>query len=201
MPAVQLAYYREWALILDGWSRTDESGIALAQRGIDNLKSEGSFARMPYWLSLLADLSVRNGRPDAARATLDAALIAGHAYDDMWWLPEVMRMRAAHDEAEAASRGCVRPRRWRRLRAVSCCSGAASATSPSEALGRRFAGVLPGSLRRAHGRERYANGAGPSFVMPRSQGAAKRRGTHMTTTSADLATEAFEQLAGACAAS
>ena len=96
------AYYREWALILDGWSRTDESGIALAQRGIDNLKSAGSFARMPYWLSLLADLSLRNGRPDAARATLDAALIAGHAYDDMWWLPEVMRMRATHDEEEAA---------------------------------------------------------------------------------------------------
>jgi tetratricopeptide (TPR) repeat protein len=96
------AYYREWALILDGWSRTDESGIGLAQRGIDNLKSAGSFARMPYWLSLLADLSLRNGRPGAARATLDAALIAGHAYDDMWWLPEVMRMRAAHDEEEAA---------------------------------------------------------------------------------------------------
>jgi DNA-binding SARP family transcriptional activator/tetratricopeptide (TPR) repeat protein len=96
------AYYREWALILDGWSRTDESGIDLAQRGIDNLKSAGSFARMPYWLSLLADLSLRNGRPGAARATLDAALIAGHAYDDMWWLPEVMRMRAAHDEEEAA---------------------------------------------------------------------------------------------------
>jgi hypothetical protein len=96
------AYYREWALILDGWSRTDESGIGLALRGIDNLKSAGSFARMPYWLSLLADLSLRNGRPGAARATLDAALIAGHAYDDMWWLPEVMRMRAAHDEEEAA---------------------------------------------------------------------------------------------------
>jgi tetratricopeptide (TPR) repeat protein len=96
------AYYREWALILDGWSRTDESGIGLARRGIHNLKSEGSFARMPYWLSLLADLSARNNRPDAARATLDAALAAGHAHDDMWWLPEVMRMRAAHDAEEAA---------------------------------------------------------------------------------------------------
>ncbi len=92
------AYYREWGLILDGWSRTDESGIDLARRGIGNLKSEGSFARMPYWLSLLADLLARGGRLDAARATLDAALAAGQAHDDLWWLPEVMRMRAAYDD-------------------------------------------------------------------------------------------------------
>jgi hypothetical protein len=54
---------------------------------------------MPYWLSLLADLWGRDGRPDAALATLDAALAAGRAYDDLWWLPEVMRMRAARDDA------------------------------------------------------------------------------------------------------
>jgi len=96
------AYYREWALILDGWSRTDEPGIGLAQRGIDNLKSEGAFARMPYWLALLADLAARTGSPDAARAALDAAIAAAHANDDVWWLPEVMRMRAAHDDEGAA---------------------------------------------------------------------------------------------------
>ena len=51
------AYYREWALILDGWSRADgEPGIDLARQGISNLKAEGSLARMPYWLSLMADL-------------------------------------------------------------------------------------------------------------------------------------------------
>src|ERR1019366_2687493 len=66
------------------------------------LKAEGSFARMPYWLSLLADLSVRAGQPGAARAILDAALADANARDDLWWLPEVMRMRAAHDDADAA---------------------------------------------------------------------------------------------------
>lgn len=96
------AYYREWALIADGWSREDASGVDLIRRGIGNLRSQGAFARMPYWLSLLADLSARVGRPDAARATLDAALAAGHAYQDMWWLPEVMRMRAAYDDEQAA---------------------------------------------------------------------------------------------------
>ena len=96
------AYYREWGLILDGWSRTDGPRIDLAQQGISNLRAEGSFARMPYWLSLLADLLASLGQLNAARATLDAALAAARAHDDLWWLPEVMRMRATHDEEEAA---------------------------------------------------------------------------------------------------
>jgi DNA-binding SARP family transcriptional activator/tetratricopeptide (TPR) repeat protein len=99
----EFAYYREWALILDGWSRAGEPGARLAQRGIDNLKSDGAFARMPYWLSLLAELAERNGSPDAARAALDAAIAAAHANDDVWWLPEVMRMRAGHDDGDAAT--------------------------------------------------------------------------------------------------
>jgi len=96
------AYYREWGLILAGWSRGDEPGIGLAEQGISNLKAEGSFTRMPYWLSLLADLQARNNRPDAARATLDAAVAAAQAREDVWWLPEVMRMRAAYDQEQAA---------------------------------------------------------------------------------------------------
>jgi hypothetical protein len=96
------AYYREWVLILDGWSRADDSGTGLARRGIANLKSQGSFARMPYWLSLLADLSGRSSKTGDARATLDAAVVAARARDDLWWLPEVMRMRAAYDQDKAA---------------------------------------------------------------------------------------------------
>jgi class 3 adenylate cyclase/tetratricopeptide (TPR) repeat protein len=96
------AYYREWGLIMDGWSRAGEPGIGLAQQGIGNLKAEGSCARMPYWLSLLADLLAGSNQPDAARETLDAALAEANARDDMWWLPEVMRMRAAYDTERAA---------------------------------------------------------------------------------------------------
>jgi hypothetical protein len=96
------AYYREWGLILDGWSRADGSGLGLAQQGISNLKSQGSFARMPYWLSLLADLSASTGDLRAARATLDAALVTAKARDDLWWLPEVLRMRAAYDDRQEA---------------------------------------------------------------------------------------------------
>jgi ATP/maltotriose-dependent transcriptional regulator MalT len=97
------AYYREWGLILDGWRRGGPAGTELARAGVGNLRSSGSFARMPYWMSLLADLLARDGQPDAARAALDAALAAATAHDDLWWLPEVMRMRAAYDEPAAAA--------------------------------------------------------------------------------------------------
>ena len=96
------AYYREWVLVLDGWSRPDSSGIAIAERGIENLRSEGSLNRMPYWLSLLADLLARHGDPGAARDALDAALVGGRAREDLWWIPEVMRMRAALEDGKSA---------------------------------------------------------------------------------------------------
>jgi DNA-binding SARP family transcriptional activator len=96
------AYYRDWALLLDGWSRGGQPGVDLARRGIARLRADGSMARLPYWLSLLAGLLAREGRHDRAQAALDAALAAGHAHDDHWWLPEVMRLRAAYDNEQAA---------------------------------------------------------------------------------------------------
>ena len=99
---LDFAYYREWVLILDGWSAASGPDTGLAERGIGTLKSAGAFARMPYWLSLLADMSARDRRPGAARATLDAAIAAARAHDDLWWLPEVIRLRARYDDKEAA---------------------------------------------------------------------------------------------------
>ena len=97
------AYYGEWGLILDGWSGASQPGVDRVRLGISNLRSQGAFARMPYWLSLLADLLARNHQPGEARATLDAAIAAAQARDDVWWLAEVMRMRAAHDDDEGAA--------------------------------------------------------------------------------------------------
>ncbi|TDP97998.1 ATP-binding protein [Labedaea rhizosphaerae] len=98
----ELAYYCEWALILGGWLRGDEAGLAAAKRGIDNLTAAEAFARMPYWLALVAELQNGVGRPGEARATLDAAIATAHTRDDVWWLPEVLRLRAAHDDETGA---------------------------------------------------------------------------------------------------
>jgi DNA-binding SARP family transcriptional activator/tetratricopeptide (TPR) repeat protein len=98
------AYYREWGLVLDGWSRAADSGADLVRRGVTALRTDGSLARMPYWLTLGAEVHARAGRAEEARAILDAALAAARARGELWWLPEVMRRRAAHDPAPAAIR-------------------------------------------------------------------------------------------------
>ena len=53
------AYYREWALVLDGWSRPDGSGLELVRRGIDNLQVAGCVRPD-------AVLAVAAGRPGRA---------------------------------------------------------------------------------------------------------------------------------------
>ena len=49
--------------------------------------------------------STRSATATRARATLDAAAADARARDDMWWLPEVLRMRAGYDgRGDAVSR-------------------------------------------------------------------------------------------------
>lgn len=93
------AYYREWGLVLEGWLTGGTAGIARIRTGIDNLKAQNAFARMPYWLSLLADTLTDDH--DAA-ATLDAALVMANSRDERWYVPELMRKRAAFDAGQQA---------------------------------------------------------------------------------------------------
>jgi tetratricopeptide (TPR) repeat protein len=85
------AYYPAWGLVLSGWARDDSAGTARIERGLADLRAAGAFARMPYWLSLLAERSPDPGR---AQAVLDAAVVAARVREDRWWLPEVLRVRA-----------------------------------------------------------------------------------------------------------
>ncbi|EME22215.1 ATP-binding protein [Rhodococcus triatomae] len=84
------AYYREWGMVLDGWLRGDTGPVA---DGVERLRATGAFARMPYWLWLLADVHARAGRTGTARAILDAALTAARSHTDRWWLPQIERSR------------------------------------------------------------------------------------------------------------
>lgn len=93
------AYYREWGLVLDGWLTGGTAGIARIRTGIDNLKAQNAFARMPYWLSLLADTLTDDH--DAA-ATLDAALVMANSREERWYVPELMSKRAAFDAGQQA---------------------------------------------------------------------------------------------------
>ena len=96
-------YSGEWGAITAGWGRGGAQGLAEALQGVNNLKAKGAFLRMPYWLSLVAELYRQTGRPEAARGTLDAALAGGQARSELWWLPEILRLRTAFDEPESAA--------------------------------------------------------------------------------------------------
>ncbi len=91
------AYYREWAVVLRGWVEGGPGGRALASAGVERLRREGSLARMPYWLWLVADLHRREGDLRSAAAVLDAAGAAATEQEDRWWLAEILRTRAALD--------------------------------------------------------------------------------------------------------
>ncbi|MGN6131872.1 MAG: ATP-binding protein [Nocardioidaceae bacterium] len=89
------AYYGEWGRILQGWHVGGEAGEALAREGVANLLRQRAHARLPYWLGLLAETVTE---PDASRAVLDEALAAADAQQELWWVPELLRRRARHDE-------------------------------------------------------------------------------------------------------
>ncbi len=96
------AYYREWAGVLTGWSEGGADGLRTAQRAVADLQSQGSLARMPYWLCLVADLHRRQGDIGAALGTLDAATSLAIEHEDRWWLPEVLRARSFLDRGSRA---------------------------------------------------------------------------------------------------
>jgi tetratricopeptide (TPR) repeat protein len=96
------SYYREWGVVVDGWLRGGEAGAVRIQQGIDKLRSAGQYARMPYWLYLLADVMIQAGDTAAARGILDAALAEAEQHDERWWMPEVLRARARLLKRDAA---------------------------------------------------------------------------------------------------
>lgn len=98
----EFAYYLHWATMLDGWLTGGDAGAARIEEGIGGLRSLGAHTRMPYWLSLLARTLHDTGRRDAARAVLGAARSSAEQRDDVWWLPEVLRLAAGLESGPSA---------------------------------------------------------------------------------------------------
>jgi DNA-binding SARP family transcriptional activator/predicted ATPase len=94
----EFSYYDGWGRILSGWARGGENGVRLIEAGIASLEIEQALVRMPYWLGLLAQTT-----PDPAYAslTLDRALQIAERSGERLWIPELLRLQAAHCDAGA----------------------------------------------------------------------------------------------------
>ncbi|CCH76894.1 putative adenylate cyclase [Nostocoides japonicum T1-X7] len=100
----RFAYYSEWATVLGGWLHGGPAGADEIRSGIDALVAQRSLTRMPLWLDVLARTQVGAGDADAARGTLDAARTRAASTGDVWWLPEVLRDRAALSDPTTGQR-------------------------------------------------------------------------------------------------
>jgi hypothetical protein len=89
----QFTYYDKWGQVLEGWARGGRVGVQLIEEGLAELRAENAHVRMPYWLGLLAQTT---SDEKYARQTLRAALHAARATGESWWVPELLRLEAAH---------------------------------------------------------------------------------------------------------
>lgn len=100
-----IAYYHEWGVIVGGWvmgQRGDVSGgIARIKSGLDALQRQDAALRLPYYLALLAESQLLAGQDGAARAALDGAQAVAHQNSDLWYLPELYRLRGLVDPSHA----------------------------------------------------------------------------------------------------
>jgi DNA-binding SARP family transcriptional activator/tetratricopeptide (TPR) repeat protein len=98
------AYYGNWGEIIHGWAIGGDEGIEVIERSLQRLDTLGVQARRPYFLWLLADCLIRLDRPEPARRLLDQATGRARQADDVWWLPELLRVRAGLSDGIARQR-------------------------------------------------------------------------------------------------
>lgn len=82
------------------------SGVERLTHAIEEFRSINHLARMPYYLSVLADTLARRGCLGDAETTIRAALDAAQAQREDWCLPELLRIQSsianAADQADRA---------------------------------------------------------------------------------------------------
>src|SRR5262249_14600521 len=102
------AYYRDWADVLLGWvsgqeGRPDE-GVRLIERALARLDAQRAQGRRPYYLSLLAETLLAAGNRDRAASVVDVAVAMAEQRRDVWWLPELLRLKSELEPPRARER-------------------------------------------------------------------------------------------------
>ena len=93
----QAPYYRAWADILVSYAlaleQPDEERIEYLRGSIIAFKASGARLRLPYYLSLLAQVYGKAGRAGEGLASIDEALAEARAHNERWWDAELHRLR------------------------------------------------------------------------------------------------------------
>jgi predicted ATPase len=79
------------------------NGVDDLERAIAECRAINHWARMPYFLCVLADALARCGRLADSALTIQAALDRVYAQNERWCVPEVLRIRASILTAEGRS--------------------------------------------------------------------------------------------------
>ena len=93
----QAPYYRAWSAILASYAlaseHPDEKHIERLRDSITAFKASGARLRLPYYLSLLAQVCEKAGRAEEGLVAIDEALSEARAHNERWWDAEVHRLR------------------------------------------------------------------------------------------------------------
>ena len=110
-------YYHAWSAILVSHAHArlqpDDEHIAVLRSAIEEFTSTGVRLRLPYFLSLLADIYGLAGRPAEGMQVIEDALFQSRNSTERWWDAELHRQRGelmhaaghdAHDVMTALAR-------------------------------------------------------------------------------------------------
>jgi predicted ATPase len=105
----QAPYYRAWAAILLGYAlaleQPDKEHIERLRTSIIEFKASTARLRLPYYLSLLAQIYGKARRVEEALVCIEEASAVAQAHDECWWDAELHRLRGEFlllDGAEAS---------------------------------------------------------------------------------------------------
>ncbi len=93
----QAPYYRAWADILVSYAlaleQPDEECIRKLRDSITAFKASSARLRLPYYLSLLAQVCCKAGRVEEGLAAIKEALTEARTHNERWWDAELHRLR------------------------------------------------------------------------------------------------------------
>ena len=92
-------FWRMVGLMSLGWwthrsGNGADRGVALLREGLTGWERMGSVAYVSYYKSLLARALLHDGDVNGAAHVIETALAVAELHDEVWWAPELRRLRA-----------------------------------------------------------------------------------------------------------